>query len=144
MFWSFFFLFLALAAPNRSRANLFEQTWERTIPGCFWPGLMIIHPSVNEKKMFKGFAIFSPSGPLKGPNGIIWTNLVRDHARMLQAKSEVFLTMGFRGEDVQSKMFTTDAGYYPPNSSPWTLGSGELKTSNRFKLDNGIQMCIHI
>jgi hypothetical protein len=36
--------------------------------------------------MFKGFSIFSPRDPLKGPIKIILANLIKDYPRIVQTK----------------------------------------------------------
>jgi hypothetical protein len=36
--------------------------------------------------MFKGYSIFSPRDPYKGPIKIIWANLIKDYPTMLQTK----------------------------------------------------------
>ena len=56
------FLFIALAAILFNVAEFFEQFWKRVTQGTFLYNYFKIHVLVLEKKLFKGFSIFSSGG----------------------------------------------------------------------------------
>ena len=58
------FLFIALAAILFNIAESFEQFWARVIQETFLYNYLKIHLLVQEKKLFKGFSIFSSGGHL--------------------------------------------------------------------------------
>ena len=58
------FLFIALAAILFNVAEFFEQFWQRVFQETFLYNYFKIHLLVQEKKLFKGFSIFSSGGHL--------------------------------------------------------------------------------
>ena len=58
------FLFIALPAIFFNVAESFEQFWQRVTQEAFLIYYFKIHLLVQEKKLFKGFSIFSPGGHL--------------------------------------------------------------------------------
>ena len=58
------FLFIALAASLFNVAESFEQFWYRVNQETFLYNYFKIHLFFQEKKLFKGFSIFSSGGHL--------------------------------------------------------------------------------
>ena len=65
------FLFIALAAILFNVAESFEQFWERVTQEAFLYNYFKICPVVLEKKLFKGFSIFSSGGHLVQRSGTV-------------------------------------------------------------------------
>ena len=64
------FLFIALAAILFNVAEFFEQFWYRVTQETFLCNYFKSHLLVQEKKLFKGFSIFSSGGHLVEWNGL--------------------------------------------------------------------------
>ena len=65
------FLFIALAAILFNVAEFFEQFWLRVTQETFLYNYFKIHHLVPEKKLFKGFSIFSSGGHLVQRSGTV-------------------------------------------------------------------------
>ena len=65
------FLFIALAAILFNVAEFFEQFWQRVTQEAFLCNYFKIHLLVQEKKLLKGFSIFSSGGHLVQQSGTV-------------------------------------------------------------------------
>ena len=65
------FLFIALTAILFNVAESFYQDWQRVTQETFPYNYFKIHLLVQEKKLFKGFSIFSTGGHLVQQSGMV-------------------------------------------------------------------------